>query len=271
MSEMNEFLAAAYATAQPQSAPTADEAEKVAHAELFAKLAAEQGLDLSTMSDEDVATAWNTFYAQTKAAAQPGAAVKVAGEHGHKHSHKHKTAAAKAEFEKTKQAAAEWEQKNAEADFLGRRMAHAYVDELKKIGAAVEKTAAATPAPEKTATALKDRLLAGVKTAKEEKPEEKKEEKKEDEKGKGGFPFFGKKEEKKASALDEIAAKKGVEKVAAAGGDPAQAADLLAKYLIAGPKGSEKIASIAEFKDAVEVRALELLEAVGYKVEWPAK
>jgi hypothetical protein len=289
--DMNEFLAAAYATAQPAPVHT-DAAEKVAHAELFAKLAAESGLDLTQLTDEQIAAAWNEFRTQvttkTAEAGQPAGQTKAAGEHGHAHKHEHKEAAAKREFEQTKQAQVEWEQKNAEADFLGRRMAHAYVDELKKIASATgslpgQTAPAAAPGESKEAAMppflqkLKGHAAAAAGKAKDKGKDAVETAKKH--KGHaaaaaggaaagaaGGF-MAGK--SKKASALDELAALKAVEKVAEAGLDANEAAEKIAAIFGKGEvKDSEKIAGVEDFNTALEVRSLELLEQVGYKVEW---
>jgi hypothetical protein len=151
---MNTFLAQAYGTAQPQ--PTAD-AEKVAQAELFAKLAADNNIDLSALQDDQVVELWNSVFAKT--AGESAEEKKEEKEEKHeekeeKHEEKHEEkeaaadAAAFAEWLQTKEAQAQWEQ----TDFAGRQMAHAYVDELKKMAAAGELNftapAAAPEAPE---------------------------------------------------------------------------------------------------------------------------
>lgn len=297
---MNAYLAAAYGTAQPQPQPGGDDAEKVAHAELFAKLAADQGIDLSQMSEQELSEAWNTFYGRTKQAAaaqaaqQPNGQPKTAGEHGHNHGHKHKEA--KAEFARTKEAQAEWQTKVAEADFCGRVMAHSYVDELKKIAAANasgQQPAAPAPGAEPTKTAsLAQTLLDGAtkiaqkqqKTAEEKcekcgkhpcecKKDGDKDGDKDKDKGGKPNPFAGHQAPpfgKKASALDELAAKHAIVKAAGVQGvDPKQVSTKLAELLTNGPKESTKIAGVANFAEAVEVRSLELLEQLGFKVEWP--
>lgn len=110
---MNEFLANAYGTTQ-----SAEDQEKVAQMQLFAKLAADNGVDLNSIGDAQVADLWNTF--------QAGAATNGATNGTDL---MQKAAAADAEFSQIKEA----QQKVAEADYLGRVMAHAYVHELKKI------------------------------------------------------------------------------------------------------------------------------------------
>lgn len=138
--QMNAFLAEAYGTQTQQ--PTQD-AEKVAQAELFAKLAAEQGIDLEKLSEAEVVELWNTVFAKTAGEGEHGhkdekhghkeAGAKTAGEHGHSHKEEHAEKKAEAEalqeWLQTKEAQAQWQQ----ADFTGRQMAHAYVAELRKI------------------------------------------------------------------------------------------------------------------------------------------
>lgn len=113
MSGMNEYLSDYYGTTSSQVAD--EEIEKQAQVELFKKLAADQSIDLDQLSDAQVTELWANFQ-------------KNASEEDKKE----KMDKAKEEHEEKKEAAA----KLAEADFLGRVMAHSYVDELKKIAAA---------------------------------------------------------------------------------------------------------------------------------------
>lgn len=120
---MDQELAAMYGT------PTAvEDQEKVAEAQLFAKLAAENGLDLTQFNDDQIQELWNaTFSKQASTEVQeqkPDEEEKIA-------------AAARAEF----QAHQEWQEKVAECDKLGRVMAHAYVQELGLIDQQLQKQA----------------------------------------------------------------------------------------------------------------------------------
>lgn len=120
MSGMNEFLAAYYGNGATSSQGVSEEVEKQAQIQLFAKIASEHQIDLTQLSDQEVVNLWNNFQ-------------KVAEEDkGEDKDKKEKTEKAKEEHEEKKAAA----EKIAEADFLGRVMAHSYVDELKKIAAA---------------------------------------------------------------------------------------------------------------------------------------
>ena len=246
MSGMNEFLAQAYGTAQPQQ--TAD-AEKVAQAELFAKMAAENGIDLNALNDNQITELWNATFAKT------AGEEKQAAEHGHKHKHhgeKKAEAEALAQWTQTKEAQAKF----AEADFFGRQMAHAYVAELRKIASEGgfnflegQKEAAMPPALA-AALAKKDGGEKKEEPKKDEKKDEKKEEKKE-----------ASIKASPTSALTQVSAALAVEKAAAAGFDRDEASKRIAAVLTLGfNEANTKVAAAAEFPQAKEIRALELLE-----------
>lgn len=99
---MDEFLNELYGTSQIISG---DDVEKQAAAEFLVKLAEQEGVDLDTLSDAEVGDLLAEIEKKGSAQAQPQA---------------------------------EAQEKLAEADFLGRAMAHAYVNELHEI----EKSAA---------------------------------------------------------------------------------------------------------------------------------
>jgi hypothetical protein len=97
----------------------------VAAAELLVKLAEEQGVDLSQFSEQEVVGMINDLY-------------KTAEEEGEKKEEKKENpfaakAEEKKEEEKEKEKEKEAQAKFAEADFLGRVMAHAMVQELNSI------------------------------------------------------------------------------------------------------------------------------------------
>jgi hypothetical protein len=135
---MNMDLAAMYGT---PGGPSAEDLEKTAQADLFVKLAAEQGIDLNQFNDEQIADLWNATFAKT---AEDGEEKKEEGEEKkeeeggeeEKKEEEKKEAAAR-EFASQK----EWQEKVAEMDYLGRLMAHAYVQELGQIGESMEKEA----------------------------------------------------------------------------------------------------------------------------------
>lgn len=76
---------------------------------------------------------------------------------------------------------------------------------------------------------------------------------------------------KESSALDELAMEEAVVKAASAGFDLDQAAERVAAVATLGLGESEKIASQAlqlSNEQAIDIRALEFLEAAGYPVTW---
>jgi hypothetical protein len=230
---MDQELAAMY---QTPGALSAEDLEKNAEMALFVKLANDKGIDFDTMTDEQVIELYQAVFPKTAAEDDkengkdngdkklpPFMKKDEKDENGDKE----KEAAAQAEFAKVQ----EWQEKCAEADKLGRIMAHAMYQEATKISAAAEGGAAA-PATEEP--------------PKEEKPEE-------------AAP----------SALDDQAAKKAVEKVSAAGLNTDEAIDRInAIFTLGGPGASEKIASAQDYESAVDLRALEILEKAGYEVQW---
>jgi hypothetical protein len=133
-------LAAMYGT---PGGPSAEDLEKTAQADLFVKLAADQGIDLNQLSDAQISHLWNSTFSKT---AQEGEEEKKEEgeekeeekeEEGEESEEEKKEGAARAEFAQMK----EWQEKVAEMDYLGRLMAHAYVQELGQIGDSMEKDA----------------------------------------------------------------------------------------------------------------------------------
>jgi hypothetical protein len=102
---MNEFLNELYGTSQTIGAGGEEDLEKQAAAEFLIKIAEAEGVDLDTLSDEEVG---QLLVEVEKAAAEGGIEPEPEGEE-------------------------EAQEKLAEADFLGRAMAHAYVNELAEI------------------------------------------------------------------------------------------------------------------------------------------
>ena len=107
--QMNQVLADAYGTLSGEQSQ--EEAEKVAVAQYITKMAAADNIDLNTLTDEQVQVV-ATHYLQEieKQAAAPAEQPAPAGDLD----------------DSEKRAAAEM----AEADFLGRMMAHSFVQEL---------------------------------------------------------------------------------------------------------------------------------------------
>lgn len=158
MSGMDQFLAEYYGTnGASQSTETIIDKEAEASFDLFAKVAAAEGIDLSKMSDEDVMALY------TKVAGEDEHEDKEEERKKEKEEEKKKEAAAKAELAAKTAAAstqaptAEAQEKLAEADFLGRVMAHAYVQEMKKIAEASTEVA-----PEATKEAARPFSFGGL-------------------------------------------------------------------------------------------------------------
>ncbi len=333
MTSMNQLLDEHYGTSKTAAAASSDESEKAAeaaHVQLFLKLASENGIDVNTLAatpegQQQVNALWENF--QKHAAAQeefeaaktasapvaPAPTEKVATDLG---------AQADEELQEKKAAA----RKLAEADFLGRVMAHSYAQELHlmKEGGAINKEAAAI-AQSKVAEfpfAKKDDDKKDESKGEEPKKDEKKEEAKEEKKEAGAADLarrgLGDKarsaahavkshlkehsgkyiagaggaaagaaashagKSKKASAIDTLAAELAVVKVAQwteslEGATPesiATAVEEAAEKLAAAEtlglfQESTKIASAPDRDAAIDWRACELLETVGYPITWP--
>lgn len=224
---------------------TEEDLEKNAQAELFVKIASEQGIDLNEFSEEQVAELYETVF--SKEASAPAAAPAEAP----KADEAELLKAAEAEFagNKEKVAEAEW------ADALGRRMAHSLVGEMRKIAEAEEAE------------------------GKDDKGKGKEEPAASPDKGEGGeadektagaeAPAAAK--VASASAIDELALKAAV-KIASEGNfDEAEAEQRVgAVATLGGPssEGGTKVASATSVEEAVNIRALEYLEAAGYPVNW---
>jgi len=132
---MNIDLAEMYGT--PGAEEAVEEREKVAQYELFAKLAADNDINLSELDDEQVSSLWDATFGEEKTAEEKcGDCGKTECScEGGKDEGGEKTSAAEIEFLQEK----DWSEKLAEADFLGRTMAHAYVNELGSIGESMDK------------------------------------------------------------------------------------------------------------------------------------
>jgi hypothetical protein len=259
---MNQDLARAYQT----PGHTTEDQEKIAQAELFAKLAAEQGINISRLSDAQVNELWDLTFNEKTAEESPFPPKDEKSDEDKK-----KEEEAKKEEEKKEAAAREHQQKlafaneEARADYLGRKMAHAYVAELREIAINQEKQAAAqqpaAPAETKTASPL-ERAIASVKgetkvasapaPAVPAAPQ--------------GFRVAPVEQYKQASALDQLAMEAAVKLASDAGFDPELAASRIVGLQALGGVASVKIAQKTE--DQIQVRALEYLEAAGYPVNW---
>lgn len=207
---MDEQLAAIYGTGQPQM--DEEDLQKMAAAEFLVKLAEEQGVDLNQFSDEDINEMVNELYG---------------GE---------KTASAAPATEPTADQA--WLEKAAEADYLGRIVAHSMWNELGNIQKAASSCKTSQGAPPFPIPPKKE----------EEKKEEKAEEKKE--------------EEKQASMIEALAQQRAFEMAKEAGYIDDEG------NLIQQPAANPKEKLAAAIDRAVAVRALKICEEAGLPVEW---
>lgn len=137
------------------AAANQEEAEKVAEVELFTKLAAENGIDLDALSQEQVNELWVAF----KTAGEES---EESGKDEEKDDEEEKKEKAKAEFAAKKEAS----MKIAESDELGRLMARSFMDEVTKIASGrgpttgSSKVAAAASTPAATSAPALDQLAA---------------------------------------------------------------------------------------------------------------
>jgi hypothetical protein len=131
---MDQFLAQYYGTdaSVKTAAAASEDIAKQASVELFMKLATDQHIDLGSMSPEQVNELYATWLDKS-AEFPPKKEEHEEGEHDEK---KKKFEEAKKEHEEKKAQS----EKIAEADFLGRVMAHSYCQELRKIASDAEST-----------------------------------------------------------------------------------------------------------------------------------
>lgn len=285
--------------------PTQEDLEKTAEAKLFAEIAANNGIDLTKMANEEVIALWNyTFGKEAEEETKAEEEKETKADEEKEEGEEEKKEAAAREHATKLAFAKEAEQ----ADQIGRIMAKAYVDELNKIGAALQaeqaKEAAAnaeTPA-EGTKEAAMPKALKGAldkvrgAVGKQHGPTS-------STPPKGSFSGpktrmqdpvgaaaeFGSKHKKtlgvgagaaalgagggyaagrkkESSAIDPLALEQAVKIANDAGFDPEEAAARVAAVYTLGLEDSTKLAS--ELDQQVEIRALEYLEAAGYPVEW---
>lgn len=247
MSDVSELINEVYGTSQgaePQI--TEEDQEKIAQAEFFNNLCAEQGIDIDALSDDQVERLYKSAMA----------AYSKPEDDGEQQKQQAKEAAALEEFQE-KRAAVE---KIAEVDALGRIMAHAYVDELRKIAQEGEAGPLAPPKPP-------------AKKEEEEEEEEEGEEEKKESQARAEALIAALNKNASASTtpnLDEIAANDAFALLKEAGFSEEVAAARLNAVLTLGLGESEKIAAAQTPDQARYVRALEFCEAAGFPVEWPA-
>lgn len=259
MSGMDSFLAEFYGTNKTASAAAEEDLEKAASVELFMKLASDQKIDLAHMPDAQVNALYNSWVQKTAAATAPANTQTKTASEEHEESEKKKREEAEKEHEEKKAAS----EKLAEADFLGRVMAHAYTNELRKI-ASGETGKTAGEMPEAFRKHLEGKKSEGGEHHETKKEEKEEHEKKEHEKKEGSAPSFP----KTASPIDQLAADYAVKFASEHKVDVGEVTRKVAAVLELGLGSTEKSASAQTLDQRIGIRGLELLEAAGYPITW---
>lgn len=232
---MDETLAAHFKTGSGATTqPSVEDAEKVAQADLFAKMAATHGVDLSKMSPAQIEWMYQQTFSTKEAGDGGGFPPKGGGfppkkgdaPPGDEEDDKKKRGEKARQEHEEKKAAQE---RHEQATTFGKTAAHAYTAEMRAIAAAggldFMKEAQA-----KVASATAARIQIG--------------------------------------AFEREAAELALAKLAQAGYDTDVAIDRLNTLLGFGLAESEKVASIKTYEEALEQRALEYAAVAGYKVHW---
>lgn len=295
---MNTWLAEMFGTAPAAPAASTGQ-EKTAQLELFAKLAADEGVDLTTLSPQQV----DALYRETFGKQAEEGESEAAEEHEESETSEEEKVeeAAKEEHEEKKAQVA----KLAEAELMGQVMAHSFVRELNDIeksasrlgdavgavrGAASRAGGAVRGAESRASESVGRRLsrgrmpegvgIGGVGSATSEGKELiGKAHRSLGRKviggaagvgavGTGGGVVAAKSRKKEASAFELLAAQNAVKVAAAAGYDADQAHKLVESVYNLGLAESEKVAYVEDTSNAIHVRSLEYLEQAGYPVNW---
>lgn len=247
---MNSILGEVFGT---KTASAASEVQTdPADMNFFQKLCSDRNINVDDLNDDQVERLWNA--AMEKKAADESIEKKAAAPpKGEDKEAQAKLAAARAELNEKRAAAA----KVAEADTMGRIMAHSYVDEMRKIAAAMEDEKPSS-SPKKDGDQKKD-------DGKEKESAAKRAEQ----------LITQLESEKQASTagsstpnVDEIAAYRAVDLLKTAGIDEETAFNKVNAAFILGFKETTKVAASMTDEQALQVRALEICEAAGYPVTW---
>ena len=256
---VSDSLAQVYGNTKTAS-HSSEDAKKLAETQLFVGLCKSAGIDPTHLTDAQINKLW-------KAAADemPPAAEKK----------EEKKPEEKKEEEAKKEAAVkEWalkrelQEKIAEADALGRVMAHAYAQELKKIAEFPPGFMPGGGAPPAEKKEEKKEEHESKETPAEEKKEEEK--KKESQaKAEALIAEFAKKASGSTTPnLDEQAALQAIAMLKQAGVDEQLAYARVNAVFTLGLEESAKIASAKTADDAQTLRALEFCEAAKFPVDW---
>jgi hypothetical protein len=233
---MNPFLAQMYGTGtEIGAAPEADDTEKLAQAQLLDEMFAKEEINYSDMDPATAVKVAQTLFGEaTKITEDDVKNAQVAEKQASAQTPAEEPAKEAGAAEGSPEFTQEDLDKIAQADFAGRVMAHSYWQEK----TALEKAAAEAEGKEKTCEKCKkDEGKCECDEGGDKKPLP---------------PFMS--EKKASTALDMLAEKRAAEILAANGIKPEEAP-------AQGPTGAEKLAA------SVEARALELIQAKGFKVE----
>lgn len=248
---------------------TNEDLEKQAQIDFFTNLCVEKGIDVSKLAEPVINELFKTAM-EMKAAGEKDPKEEEA-EKAKKKEEKEKEAAAAsklasadAEFQEKRAAAV----KVAEADMMGRIMAHSFTNELKKIAGEMPPAFAAHAAGKKEE--------GEGKTEKKEEKEEKDEKEKKEASARAAALITAFENTKTAGApaatpsLDELAGNHAIDLLKEAGINSDLAVARINAVYTLGLEASTKIASATSTEAAINVRALEYCEAAGFPVNWEA-
>ena len=297
MSGIDQMLASFFGTGGAEPQPSAEDAEKVAQAEFFAKTAAANGVNLEQLDAPQIDWLWQKTFGPgaTKEASEGGPPPKAEGDD----EKKEREEKARKEHEEKKAAQERFDQ----ATYFGKTAAHAYVAEMKNImtaggldfmkeaglketaGKAVKAVGEATGVSQlREAHRLHKKLGPGGRGVHEGVRHLYEEGRNSNLRqgamragataagaaaaGAGAHHAMKSKEGSDPSAFELEAAELALAKVAEANFDQTEAISRLNAVLTLGLTDSEKVASLDRYEDALERRALEYAAAAGYPVEW---
>lgn len=255
MSDMSQVLAEVFNTGATKTA-SAEDLEKQAQVEFFNGICQSRGINIDELTDGQVENLWKVAMDAMDAEEEEEEAEE---EEKEQEKEEKKAAAAVAS------AQAAWSEKRAaavkvaEAEAMGRIMAHAYVDELRKLAGEM---------PE----AFKEHAEKSKKKGDEKDSEEGDEEKTSADRAASLIAELQAKTAAPAAGaqadFEELAAYQAIDLLKHAG----VAEDLAFKKIDAvftlGLEESSKTAAVSDFAQAVYVRGLEYCEAAGFPVNW---
>lgn len=258
--DITSLLGDVYGTSKVASAaPTSEDMAKQANLDFFNSLVTSKGIDLDKLGDEQVADLYKVameFKAKEEGKDEE-AEKKKKEEDSKKEASALIVAAANDELTEKRAAAA----KIAEAEFLGKVMAHSFAAESQKIAADMAAKQAGELPPQ----------FGKKPEGKEEKKDEKGEE---DEKKEASARAAALVAELTKSAsggtpnADLVAAEHALVLLKEAGVDAELAHARINAVYTLGLPASTKIAAAASNEDAIQARALEFCEAAGFPVNW---